>query len=189
VIIVSNIASGAGSVAVFALPAFQTTFSTSGISEIILFDSMSSSLALFSLTSGKVIGIYIRLPSSKGGINSEPIRVNNPTHVNNKIHAIIRAVFLFLRAHMSTGLYIFCKNLTSGISWSFLSFHLRKNTHKTGARNNDANNAHTMANIFVKAKGENNFHSCHSKAKIGTNERIIIVIANNSGPATCFVDS
>jgi hypothetical protein len=186
---VSSIASGAGSVAVLALHAFQTTFSTSGISEIILFDSISKSLALLSLTSGKVIGIYIILHSSRGGINSEPIRVNNQIHRIKSIHDIANATFLFFKAQINTGSYIFCKNLTIGICLSFLSFHFKKNIHKTGAKNSDVNNAHSIANIFVNAKGEKSFHSCHSNAKMGTNERIIISIANISGQATSFVDS
>jgi hypothetical protein len=98
VIILSNIAKGAGSVAVKALHAFQTTFTTSGTSAIILLDSISKSLALLSLTSGTVIGIYIMLHSSSGGINSEPIFVNNQNQITSSIPLIQRTTFLFLSA-------------------------------------------------------------------------------------------
>jgi len=116
VIIVSSIASGAGSVAVRALHAFHTTFSTSGTSDIILFDSISKSLALLSLTSGTVIGIYIIDHSSSGGINSEPIFENNQNQITRSIQLIPRTVFLFLNAYRSIGSYIFCNILTIGIS-------------------------------------------------------------------------
>jgi hypothetical protein len=98
VIIDSNIANGAGSVAVRALQAFHTTFTTSGISDIILFDSISKSLALLSLTSGTVIGIYMIDHSSSGGINSEPILVNNQNQITNNIQLIHNTVFLFFKA-------------------------------------------------------------------------------------------
>jgi hypothetical protein len=188
VIIVSSIANGAGSVAVKALQAFHTTFSTSYRLDIILFVSISRSLALLSLTLGTVIGIYIILPSSSGGINSEPILVNNHNHRIKSTQLIARTVFLFFKANISIGSYTFCKNLTIGISRSCFNFHFNKKTHKTGAKNKLLNNAQIIANIFVNASGENSFPSCHCKANIGRKESIIISIANIKGQATSFVD-
>lgn len=112
----SSIASGAGSVAVRALQAFPTTFSTSGISDMILFVSMSKSLALLSLTSGTVIGIYMILPSSRGGMNSLPIRVNKIHHTASITSEITSDAFLNFKAANKTGLYIIWKNRTKGIS-------------------------------------------------------------------------
>lgn len=68
-----------------------------------------------------------------------------------------------------------------------MSFPFRKNIHKTGARNRELNNAASMANILVKARGVKSFPSCPVSAKIGINESTIIIIANSKGPATSFV--
>jgi|GEM_PF-2638909 len=64
-----------------------------------------------------------------------------------------------------------------------------KNIQSTGARKRDETRAPSIANIFVNASGEKSFPSCHSSAKIGKNESIIIRIANKSGHQTSFVES
>jgi len=103
VIILSIIDRGAGSVAVRALPAFHTTFSTSGIFEIILLVSRSISKALFSETSGRVTGIYMILPSSRGGINSLHIFKNIQNDIKNTIKVIQSTVFLNLSEKSKRG--------------------------------------------------------------------------------------
>lgn len=46
-----------------------------------------------------------------------------------------------------------------------------------------------MANILVNASGVKSFPSCPVRANIGTNERMIMSIANRSGQATSLVES
>ncbi len=65
-------ASVAGSVAVSALPIFPNTDFTSGNVFIILSVCCKSSFALVTEIPGKVVGMYSKSPSYRGGINSEP---------------------------------------------------------------------------------------------------------------------
>ena len=73
---VSIIDSGAGSVADSARPILPWTLTTSGNVAISLSDCWSSSLLLVMLMLGSVVGMYSRSPSSSGGMNSVPSRVN-----------------------------------------------------------------------------------------------------------------
>lgn len=66
---------------------------------------------------------------------------------------------------------------------------MRKNIHKTGTRKSDAISVPSIANMLVNARGVKSFPSCPVRANIGTNERIIISIANMSGHATSLVES
>ena len=70
-----------------------------------------------------------------------------------------------------------------------MSFPFKKKTHSTGTRKSEAISVPSIANIFVNASGVKSFHSWPVRANIGTNERIIISMANMSGHATSFVDS
>ena len=73
-IVVSNISIGAGSVAVSARPAFPWTVATSG--RVLMSRSVccSSSAALPTDKPGRAVGMKSRSPSSRGGMNSPPIR-------------------------------------------------------------------------------------------------------------------
>ena len=70
--VVSNISSGAGSVAVSARPALPNTVATSGTVRIIRSVCCSSSAALAGERPGWAEGIYSRSPSSIAGMNSPP---------------------------------------------------------------------------------------------------------------------
>ncbi len=72
-IVVSNIDSGAGSVAVVARPAFPNTLFTSGKAARIESWTRRVSLAFATLMPGSVVGMYRIVPSFSGGMNSEPI--------------------------------------------------------------------------------------------------------------------
>ena len=72
-ITVSNISSGAGSVALLARPALPSTDSTSGKARMMRFCSCSSSAALVTLNPGNAAGMNSSDPSSSCGMNSLPI--------------------------------------------------------------------------------------------------------------------
>ena len=76
-IILSIMLIGALSVAVYARPAFPSTLFTSGTETIILSWICKMRLASLLDTSGSVTGINNNVPSSRGGINSEPNRNTN----------------------------------------------------------------------------------------------------------------
>src|SRR5207244_215366 len=71
---VSNISTGAGSVAVAARPALPNTLATSGKPLMMRSEVCSSSAALVTDMPGTLTGIYISVPSFSVGINSEPSR-------------------------------------------------------------------------------------------------------------------
>lgn len=73
VMIVSNISIGAGSVAVMALPDLPNTVSTSGKDLMMRSCTWRSSAALVTDRPGRVVGMYISVPSSNAGMNSLPI--------------------------------------------------------------------------------------------------------------------
>ena len=73
VIVVSNMSRPAGSVAVFARPALPHTCSTSGNRLRISSCTRRISRARATLTPGRVVGMKRIVPSSSGGMNSEPI--------------------------------------------------------------------------------------------------------------------
>ena len=73
-IVVSNMDSGAGSVAVFARPALPNTLTTSGIAMRMLSCRRSASAAADTLMPGSVVGMKRIVPSFNGGMNSEPMR-------------------------------------------------------------------------------------------------------------------
>jgi len=77
--VVSNISSGAGSVALSARPAFPKTRSTSGTVLMRRSVCWSSSVALETDRPGSADGMYSRSPSSRGGMNSPPTRVSGMT--------------------------------------------------------------------------------------------------------------
>ena len=70
---VSNISSGAGSVAVFARPALPKTDSTSGNDLMMRSCCCITSAALVTLIPGNAAGINSNVPSCNVGINSLPI--------------------------------------------------------------------------------------------------------------------
>ena len=69
---VSNISSGAGSVAVAARPALPNTDATSGKLLMILSWVCSSSAALVTDIAGSAVGMYSSVPSFSAGMNSLP---------------------------------------------------------------------------------------------------------------------
>ena len=73
-ITVSSIDSGAGSVGVSARPAFPSTRSTSGNRLMMRSVAWSRCCAFAIDIPGAVDGMYKRVPSSSGGMNSEPRR-------------------------------------------------------------------------------------------------------------------
>jgi hypothetical protein len=75
VMVVSIMLKGAGSVAVSARPIFPKVWCTSGNEAIIRSVCWSSSLALVMEMPGKVVGMYNRSPSFRGGMNSDPMRL------------------------------------------------------------------------------------------------------------------
>ena len=70
--IVSNISVGAGSVAVSARPALPKTVSTSGKDRMMRSCICINSAALVTERPGSVVGMYISVPSSSAGMNSDP---------------------------------------------------------------------------------------------------------------------
>ena len=76
---VSNISTGAGSVAVAARPALPKTDATSGILLMMRSEVCSSSAALVTDMPGTLTGIYISVPSFSVGMNSEPSRLSGMT--------------------------------------------------------------------------------------------------------------
>ncbi len=71
--VVSNMARGAGSVAVLARPAFPNTDCTSGKLARMLSCLRMASWAARTLIPGSVMGMYRIVPSFRGGMNSDPI--------------------------------------------------------------------------------------------------------------------
>src|SRR5258707_11579206 len=69
---VSNISTGAGSVAVAARPALPKTLATSGKLLMIRSEVCSSSAVFVTDMPGTLTGIYISVPSFSIGMNSEP---------------------------------------------------------------------------------------------------------------------
>jgi len=70
--VVSNISSGAGSVALSARPALPNTRATSGTVLIMRLLCCSNCAAFCADSPGSAVGIYSRSPSSSGGRNSPP---------------------------------------------------------------------------------------------------------------------
>ncbi len=77
--VVSNISSGAGSVAVSARPAFPKTVCTSGTVLMSLSVCWSNCDALETDRPGNADGMYSRSPSSSAGMNSAPRRLAGMT--------------------------------------------------------------------------------------------------------------
>jgi len=76
---VSNISTGAGSVAVAARPALPKTEATSGKLLMMRSEVCSSSAALVTDMPGTLTGIYMSVPSLRVGMNSEPSRFRGIT--------------------------------------------------------------------------------------------------------------
>ena len=74
--IVSTMSSGDGSVAVSARPAFPTTIKTSGKPRSTASRAFRSSVACFTDIRGSEVGMSRIDPSSRGGMNSLPSRVD-----------------------------------------------------------------------------------------------------------------
>ena len=88
----SIIVSGAGSVAVSARPILPKTILTSGTVRISLSVCCNSCCALPIEIPGKVVGMYIRSPSFKSGMNSEPNLVAGQRPTINRPAATISTI-------------------------------------------------------------------------------------------------
>lgn len=95
---------GEGSVAVSARPTFPRTYSTSGVPLIIRSWAIASRLASPMEILGWVTGMNRRLPSSKGGMNSVPMREARNRAKTNSRAALPRVILRWESAHVSTGL-------------------------------------------------------------------------------------
>ena len=103
--VVSTIDIGAQSVAVLARPALPQTEATSGKLMRMLSCTCSSRRCWVSDTLGRVLGMYIRLPSRSGGMNSLPSRLKGSRLTTSKAAAIPSTVSLPRSAQRSTGRY------------------------------------------------------------------------------------
>ncbi len=101
--VVSNISSGAGSVAVSARPALPKTLATSGTVRISRSVCWSSSDAFPTDRPGSAVGMYRRSPSSSGGMNSPPIRDIGHSVAARTTSATASAVFGRASARASAG--------------------------------------------------------------------------------------
>ena len=107
VIVVSNMSRPAGSVAVFALPALPHTCSTSGNDLRMPSCIRRISRARAILTPGSVVGMKRMVPSSSGGMNSEPVllqgihvRMTRAAAAPITGHLFARTPFMRARYHL-----------------------------------------------------------------------------------------
>src|SRR5690606_36864875 len=151
--IVSIMLRGELSVAVLALPAFPSTLSTSGTVLMIL--SCTCMIRLISVldTSGRVTGMNKMLCSSKGGINSVPILLNNGMAMIKAMMFTASVVFLHFNTFRNTGSYILSRKLLTGFLASALNFPFIKKDISTGARVNTRMASTIMMKVLVNARG------------------------------------
>src|SRR6478736_4688851 len=101
---VSVMFTGAGSMALSALPILPTTLSTSGSCAIILSCQRRISVALVKEMLGSVMGMNSAVSSSSGGMNSEPIVVASQSAEAKMTTAVLSVIILCFKAQVSTGL-------------------------------------------------------------------------------------
>ena len=112
--VVSNIDSGAGSVAVLARPALPNTVFTSGKAARIESCLRSASSAVCTLMPGNVVGMYRREPSSRGGMNSDPMRWAGSSARITAAMVAPTTGQRNLNAHCRIGVYTRMRNRCSG---------------------------------------------------------------------------
>jgi hypothetical protein len=100
---VSNISTGAGSVAVAARPALPNTLATSGKLLMMRSETCSSSTALVTDMPGTLTGMYISVPSFSVGINSEPSCLSGITVAASTSRAIRMVAIRARRTPAMTG--------------------------------------------------------------------------------------
>ena len=76
--VVSNISVGAGSVAVSKRPSLPATLATSGVAAMTLSCHDITRWISFKPVLGSITGMYNKLPSLSGGMNSRPNPVTSP---------------------------------------------------------------------------------------------------------------
>ena len=101
--IVSNMESGEGSVAVSARPTLPRTYSTSGVALMIRSCSVARRFASLIEILGWVTGMNNRLPSLRGGMNSVPIRDARSRAIPNSSAAAVTVDRRWASAQESTG--------------------------------------------------------------------------------------
>ena len=116
--VVSNISSGAGSVAVSARPALPYTLATSGTVLIKRSVCCKSSEALPVERPGKADGMYSRSPSSSFGMNSPPMCCSGHRLTTSAMAANTRVIFGPRRTRLSSGRYAAIRKRFSGLVFS-----------------------------------------------------------------------
>ena len=96
---------GAGSVEVSAFPTFPSTCSTSGTDLMIASCSCTTRLTSVIDADGSVTGMNRRLPSSSGGMNSDPMFMTIGIVMSKAITLRAMVVFRHLRTQRITGAY------------------------------------------------------------------------------------
>ena len=122
VIVVSNMLTGAGSVAVSARPAFPITLWTSGNCISSRSVCCRSSRPFVMLIPGSVLGIYKRSPSSSGGMNSVPRRVKGMMMLVIANTAPSSTTHRNRIAIVNSGWYIHCWIFEIGLTFSWMIF-------------------------------------------------------------------
>src|SRR6266480_1458394 len=141
------------SVAVLALPALPSTFSTSGTDLMILSCTCNIRFTSELETSGSVTGIKRIEPSSKGGMNSRPRLSNNGILINKAI--ILTAIVVFLQRiqPLIMGSYILSSPRLIGFADSGRNLPFMKNEINTGARVITKRASTIMMKVLVYASG------------------------------------
>ena len=119
-IIVSIIVKGAGSVAVSARPTLPKTLATSGTVRISRSVCCSSSRALSMEMPGWVLGMYMRSPSFRGGMNSVPRRSAGHALANVRAAAPTSTAQGCLSTASMRGRYAACSARSTGLACALM---------------------------------------------------------------------
>ncbi len=184
-IVVSTMEIGAQSVAVLARPAFPQTDSTSGKVIRMLSCTFSSRRCWVSETLGRVFGMYMRLPSRRGGMNSLPSPANGMSVNANAATAPTMTSTRARRDQRSTGRYTRAAQRLSGLAASGRIRPLMRNPISTGTTVTERSAAAAMAKVLVSASGRNNRPSWSSRVKTGRNDSVMMSSdMNSAGPTS-----
>ena len=139
---------------------------------------------------GTVTGMYMIVPSYRGGMNSLPMDLNIGYTAGITSRLAISAVFGKRSASRRTGLYSLTKKRDIGFSASGRSRLPRmKSVMSAGTSVTASNDDATIANVFVNASGRNMRPSCASSRNTGRNDITMIARLKKIGRPTCFAES
>ncbi len=123
---------------------------------------------------GSVTGINRRLPSSSGGINSDPILISIGTAINRATIFIAIVVFRHFNTQRITGAYRLLRTRVIGFSFSLRNFPRVSMVINIGTSVMAIIAEPARTNVLVKARGRKSFPSCPSNKKTGRKDTTMI---------------